>query len=104
VRGARGETVGGRIRVEPGGICISGIVREHVGNRLTLGYEDFGTQPVKNIAEPVRVHRVLPEASAVATLTRDTQRLVRVARVDPRALAHFGSGSCARTMLTSCVS
>jgi hypothetical protein len=43
----------------PGGICISGTVREHLGNKLALSYEDLGAQSVKNIAEPVRVFRVL---------------------------------------------
>src|SRR5260370_12602097 len=48
----------------PGGICVSGTVCEHLGNRLALSYEDLGEQSVKNIAKPVRVHRVLPEALA----------------------------------------
>src|SRR6267143_4162713 len=42
---------------DPGGICISGTVREHLDNKLALGYEDLGDQTVKNIAEPVRVFR-----------------------------------------------
>src|SRR5216684_5933421 len=42
----------------PGGICISGKVHEHLGNRLALSYEDLGEQSVKNIAKPVRVFRV----------------------------------------------
>ncbi|MBI3796275.1 MAG: tetratricopeptide repeat protein, partial [Deltaproteobacteria bacterium] len=44
---------------EAGCICISGTVHEHVKNKLTLQYEDLGEQVVKNIAEPVRVFRVL---------------------------------------------
>jgi len=40
---------------DPGGICVSGTVREHLGNRLSLSYEDLGEQQVKNIAEPIRV-------------------------------------------------
>jgi len=39
----------------PGGICVSGTVREHLENRLSLSYEDLGEQQVKNIAEPIRV-------------------------------------------------
>src|SRR5262245_7704430 len=46
---------------EPGGICISGTVLDHVKNKLALRYEDLGEQTVKNIADPVRVFRVLPE-------------------------------------------
>src|SRR5712692_295066 len=48
---------------DPGGICISGSVHEQLGNKLALGYEDLGAQTVKNIAKPVRVYRVLTEAS-----------------------------------------
>jgi adenylate cyclase len=43
---------------EPGGICISGTVHDHIKNKLALEYEDLGEQVVKNIAEPVRVWRV----------------------------------------------
>src|SRR5262249_7117410 len=40
-----------------GGICLSGTVHEHLGNKLPLHYEDLGEQTVKNIAKPVRVWR-----------------------------------------------
>ena len=43
---------------EPGGICVSATVREHIGNRVSADYTDVGTQRVKNIAEPVHVFRV----------------------------------------------
>jgi adenylate cyclase len=62
---------------EPGGICVSGTVCEHLGNRLALSYEDLGEQSVKNIAKPVRVFRVLMEAGGAATPTRQTQRVAR---------------------------
>jgi class 3 adenylate cyclase len=45
---------------EPGGICVSAAIREHVGTRLTAAFTDAGTQQVKNIAEPVHVFRVSP--------------------------------------------
>jgi adenylate cyclase len=51
---------------DPGGICISGTVHEHIKNKLTLAYEDLGEQQVKNIAEPVRVWRVVAEPAAAA--------------------------------------
>ena len=35
---------------EPGGICISGTVRDHIGDRLPYAFEDMGEQQVKNIA------------------------------------------------------
>src|SRR2546425_3090811 len=42
---------------DPGGIFIAGTVYDQVKNKLALHYEDLGEQPVKNIAEPVRVWR-----------------------------------------------
>jgi adenylate cyclase len=49
---------------EPGGICVSGTVRDHVGDRLPYAFEDLGEQSVKNIARPVRVYALRPEAIA----------------------------------------
>jgi adenylate cyclase len=46
---------------EAGGICISGTAYDQVENKLFLGYEYLGEQPVKNIAKPVRVYRVLAQ-------------------------------------------
>jgi adenylate cyclase len=39
---------------EPGGICISGTVYDHIGDRLPYAFDDMGEQSVKNIARPVR--------------------------------------------------
>src|SRR3989442_12326675 len=44
---------------EPGGICISGTVYDHIKNKLPLVYEYLGEQTVKNIAKPVRMWRVV---------------------------------------------
>ncbi|MGH8095279.1 MAG: TPR end-of-group domain-containing protein [Chthoniobacterales bacterium] len=46
---------------QPGGIAISASVREHVGNRLDLTFEDRGAQQLKNIEKPVRVYDVCLE-------------------------------------------
>jgi adenylate cyclase len=58
---------------DPGGICVSGTVCEHLGNRLALSYEDLGEQSVKNIAKPVRVFRVLPETGAAEATAGGTK-------------------------------
>ena len=50
----------------PGGICISGTVYDQVETKLALTYEDLGEQAVKNIAKPVRVFRVVMDATAAA--------------------------------------
>ena len=44
---------------EPGGVCVSRVVRDQVRDKLDFGFEDLGEQQVKNIARPVRVYRVL---------------------------------------------
>ena len=51
---------------EPGGICISRVVRDQVRDKLDFSFEDMGEQQVKNIARPVRAHRVLLGPIAVA--------------------------------------
>ncbi len=49
---------------EPGGICISRTVRDHIRDKLPYRFEDMGEQSVKNIARPVRVYALRPEAVA----------------------------------------
>jgi adenylate cyclase len=51
---------------EPGGISISAAVRDQVGDRLDVTYEDLGEQQVKNINRPIRVYRVLTGGQDVA--------------------------------------
>jgi TolB-like protein len=43
---------------EPGGICVSRVVRDQVRDRLDYTFQDMGEQQVKNIARPVRVYRI----------------------------------------------
>jgi TolB-like protein/Tfp pilus assembly protein PilF len=42
---------------EPGGICVSRVVRDQVRDKLDFAFEDAGEQRVKNIARPMRVYR-----------------------------------------------
>jgi class 3 adenylate cyclase/uncharacterized protein YaaN involved in tellurite resistance len=49
---------------EPGGICVSRVVRDQVRDRLDCFFEDLGHQSVKNIARPVRVYAWRLEAPA----------------------------------------
>jgi len=51
---------------EPGGICISRVVRDQIRDKLSYPFEDMGEQTVKNIARPVRAY--LLSAAAVAAL------------------------------------
>ena len=43
---------------DPGGICVSRVVRDQVLDKLSFAFEDLGAQEVKNIARPVEVYRV----------------------------------------------
>ncbi len=43
---------------EPGGICVSRVVRDQVRDKLDYVFEDLGEQQVKNIARPVHVYRI----------------------------------------------
>src|SRR6266404_4927737 len=49
---------------EPGGICISRTVRDHIRDKLPYPLEDRGEQSVKNIARPLRVYALRPETVA----------------------------------------
>jgi TolB-like protein/class 3 adenylate cyclase len=49
---------------EPGGICISRTVRDHIRDKLPNRFEDMGEHSVKNIARPVRVYALRPGAVA----------------------------------------
>ena len=61
---------------DPGGICVSRVVRDQVRDKLDFTFEDMGEQQVKNIARPVRVYRVrsnddrasIPSALAISAL------------------------------------
>ncbi len=43
---------------EPGGICVSRVVRDQVRDKLDFAFDDRGEQQVKNIVRPVRVFDV----------------------------------------------
>jgi adenylate cyclase len=71
-----GVNVAARLEMiaDPGGICVSGAVRDQVGQRLDdLEFEDLGEQSVKNIARPIRVFRVRldPDPRAAAEDAKD---------------------------------
>ena len=59
------------------GICITRTAYDHVKKKLDLGYEYLGEHTVKNIAEPVRVYRVLMDPE-------DAGKLIGEKRVEPK--------------------
>ena len=52
---------------EPGGICISRMVRDQIRDKLPYAFEDRREQNVKNITRPVRVYALRREAVADPT-------------------------------------
>jgi adenylate cyclase len=49
---------------DPGGLCISRMVRDQIRDKLAYAFEDLGEQSVKNIARPVRAYALRSEAVA----------------------------------------
>jgi len=43
---------------EPGKICISRGVRDHIRHKIAVAFDDLGEQKVKNIARPIRVFQL----------------------------------------------
>ena len=67
---------------KPGGIVISATVRDNVGNRLDLQFEDMGEQMLKNIDRPVRAYSVVLERA---------QRPRRATALGDRETVHCGA-------------
>ena len=65
---------------EAGGICISRTAYDHVKNKLEIGYEYLGEHRVKNIAEPIRVYRVLMEPEAAGKVIGEKRFIGRFSR------------------------
>jgi TolB-like protein/class 3 adenylate cyclase/Flp pilus assembly protein TadD len=53
--------------VEPGGICVSRVVRDQTRDRLPYSFEDMGEQRFKNIARPVRVYWLRDAATEITS-------------------------------------
>jgi adenylate cyclase len=47
---------------EPGGICVSSIVNESIGNRIDVHFQDSGEITAKNIDRPIRIWKWHPKA------------------------------------------
>jgi adenylate cyclase len=73
-----------------GGICIAGNVYEQIKTKLALVYEDMGPQAVKNIADPVRVYRILTEPGT---------RVPPASQPKPRAATFWRRGLAAVLLL-----
>jgi len=60
---------------EPGAILVSGTAYDYVRNKAKVGFDDLGSQALKNIVEPVHVYRVIgTPAIAVVTVKSITDK------------------------------
>ena len=75
-----GVNIAARIEglADPGGVCISRTAYDQLKNKLELGYEYLGEHSVKNIAEPVRVYRVLMDPESAGKVIGEKRFIGRV--------------------------
>ena len=78
---------------EPGGICISRVVRDQIRDKLIYPFEDRGEQSVKNIARSVQVYALRPEAIAELPATSVLATVPRRRRAAPLAMAAAAAGA-----------
>jgi adenylate cyclase len=69
-----GVNVAARLQTlaEPGGICVSRMVRDQVLDKLSFTFEDLGEKTVKNIARPIEVFRWSSDATPSSSAGRRT--------------------------------
>jgi adenylate cyclase len=86
-----GVNVAARLQTlaEPGGICVSRVVRDQVLDKLSFAFEDLGSQQVKNITRPVEAYRVNLATGALQARSSGTRRWRRLMRSPWRWIA-FG--------------
>ncbi|PAY03623.1 hypothetical protein CK489_38080 [Bradyrhizobium sp. UFLA03-84] len=60
----------------PGEVFISGGIYEQIKHKMVCGYESLGDKKVKNITDPIRVYRVLPDAAAYQRTRRRRESIL----------------------------
>jgi adenylate cyclase len=78
---------------EPGGICVSRVVRDQVLDKVSFAFEDLGAHRVKNIARPVDAYRVDLGSDALPAVGNGRRRWRRLVR--SRGWRWFGAGGLA---------
>src|SRR5215469_5291983 len=64
---------------EPGGICVSSIVNESIGNRIDIRFKDAGDITVKDINRPIQIWKWHPGATKDVTKSKIDKTLPKVA-------------------------
>ena len=62
---------------QPGGIAISGAVRDDIAGKLPVAFSDLGLRELKNIAEPIRVFSLVPQIGASPAAIENADRRTR---------------------------
>ena len=82
-----GVDVAGRLEelAEPGGICVSEVVRDQIRDKLAYAFEDLGEQSLKSIARPVRIYAmnaaVIASLPPVPSLAKGDKRMIAIRRL-----------------------
>ena len=76
---------------EPGGVYVSAAVRDQVGDRLDVVFEDLGDHSVKNISRPIRVFRVRIDGDGATAIASGPKEAA--ARVPSIAVLPFANMS-----------
>ena len=77
-----GVNIAARIesKADPGGVSISGTAFDNVRNKLGYGYEYTGEQKVKNIANPVKLYKVIMDPDAAGKVIGEKRILGQTSR------------------------
>ena len=73
-----GVNIAARIEklADPGGICISRNIYDHIKKKVNLGYEFLGEKQVKNISEPVGVYKLLTKSEDAGKLIGEKSPII----------------------------
>ena len=77
-----GVNIASRIEglADPGGVAISGTAFDNVRNKLDCGYQFSGEHAVNNIANPVRVYKILTNPECAGKVLGEKRFLGRMSR------------------------
>jgi adenylate cyclase len=85
---------------EPGGICVSSIVNESVGNRVDVRFTDGGDISVKNVDRPIRVWKWHPGKMDVAPNRSNTANAEPQVETRSIAVLRQARAPCGKKLLT----
>jgi adenylate cyclase len=77
-----GVNIAARIEglADPGGVAISGTAFDSIRNKLECGYQFSGEHAVKNIANPIRVYKILTNPECAGKVIGEKRFLGRMSR------------------------